>query len=233
MKGRFRHFFAGFAFGFIAVAALFAVAGGNASAQTIVDKTVATVSDGTKTELITLSDLRWQLALMPNIELEPASTEDLERALQLLINQRLFSLEAERIPQPEPTEEKMNAKIAEMISYFPTTAEFVRRLQMVGFDSINDDNFERIVRERVAIDEYLAFRFRSFIVVTPADEAAYYRDVFVPRFRDESPGKIIPSIEEKRDEIRSILTEQKVSEAIEAFLDEAKRRSEIIYISPV
>lgn len=203
------------------------------SAQTIVDKTVATVSDGSRTELITLSDLRWQLALMPNVDLQPASSDNLNRALQLLINQRLFALEAERIPQPEPTEEEIAAKIREMVSYFPSTLDFVRRLQTVGFDSINDDNFQRIVRDRVAIDKYLEFRFRSFIVITPADEAAYYRDRFVPDFRESSPGAIIPSIEEKRAEIRSILTEERIAESIEAFLDEAKRRAEIVYITPV
>jgi hypothetical protein len=204
-----------------------------ASGQTIVDKTVATVSDGSRTELITLSDLRWQLALMPNVDLEPANSENLNRALQLLINQRLFALEAERIPQPEPTEAEIAAKINEMVSYFPSTLDFVRRLQAVGFASIEDDNFQRIVRDRVAIDKYLEFRFRSFIVITPADEAAYYRDTFVPEFRESSPGAIIPSIEEKRTEIRSILTEERIAEAIEAFLDESKRRAEIVYISPV
>jgi len=217
---------------FAAVFALFAFAA-VISAQTIVDKTVATVSDGSRTELITLSDLRWQLALMPNVDVEPATSDNLNRALQLLINQRLFALEAERIPQPEPTQAEMEAKIHEMVSYFPSTLDFVRRLQAVGFTSIEDDNFQRIVRDRVAIDKYLAFRFRAFIVITPADEAAYYRDRFVPEFRESSPGTIIPSIEEKRSEIRSILTEERIAEAIEAFLDEAKRRAEIVYISPV
>jgi len=232
MNGRFRKLSVNIVFACIALVCLCAAAA-DIPAQTVVDKTVATVSDGTKTELITLSDLRWQLALMPGIELEPASSENLNRALQLLINQRLFALEAERLPQPEPTQDEINAKIAEMISYFPTTAEFIRRLQMVGFDSITDDNFERIISERLSIDKYLEFRFRSFIVVTPADEAAYYRDVFVPKFRETSPGKIIPTIDDERAEIHSVLTEQRVAEAIEAFLDEAKRRAEIIYISPV
>ena len=219
--------------GVCAAAFVFFAFAGVISAQTVVDKTVATVSDGARAELITLSDLRWQLALMPNVDLQPASSDNLNRALQLLINQRLFALEAERIPQPEPTDEEIAAKIQEMVSYFPSTLDFVRRLQAVGFDSINDDNFQRIVRDRVAIDKYLAFRFRSFIVITPADEAAYYRDRFVPEFLESSPGTIIPSIEEKRAEIRSILTEERIAEAIEAFLDEAKRRAEIVYISPV
>lgn len=228
MQKGFQRFLMMVAVGF-AVMVLFSAA----SAQTIVDKIVATVSDGSRTELITLSDLMWQLALMPNVDLRPASSENLNRALQLLINQRLFALEAERIPQPEPTDAEIAAKIREMVSYFPSTLDFVRRLQAVGFDSIEDDNFQRIVRDRVAIDKYLEFRFRSFIVITPADEAAYYRDVFVPEFRESSPGAIIPSIEDKRAEIRSTLTEEKIAEAIEAFLDESKRRAEIVFISPV
>src|SRR5690606_10811286 len=153
---------------FAAAVALFAFAA-VLSAQPIADNTVATVSDGSRTELITLSDLRWQLALMPNVDVEPATSDNLNRALQLLINQRLFALEAERIPQPEPTQAEMEAKIHEMVSYFPSTLDFVRRLQAVGFTSIEDDNFQRIVRDRVAIDKYLAFRFRAFIVITPAD----------------------------------------------------------------
>ena len=40
-------------------------------AQQIVDKIVATVNDGVKTELITYSDLRWQLALQPGPPLAP------------------------------------------------------------------------------------------------------------------------------------------------------------------
>ena len=64
-------------------------------AQIIVDKTVATVGDGVGVpELITYSDLLWQLAIQPNVPLTPPSSEDLNRALQLLINQRLFALEA-------------------------------------------------------------------------------------------------------------------------------------------
>ena len=42
-------------------------------AQETVDKTVATVSDGVRTELITYSDLLWQLALQPDSPLNPAT----------------------------------------------------------------------------------------------------------------------------------------------------------------
>lgn len=205
----------------------------NAPGQTLVDKTVATVSDGLRTELITLSDLRWQLALQPNVSLSPPTSADLNRALNLLIDQRLFALEAERLPRNPPTEKEISDKIAEILTYFPTTAEFESRLRAVGFRSIRDDNFERIIAQRVSIDKYLDFRFRSFIIVTSEDEANYYRDFFVPDFRRRFPDLLMPTLDEKRREINKILTEDRIAAAIEAFLDDAKRRAEIVILSEV
>jgi hypothetical protein len=199
----------------------------------IVDKTVATVSDGVRTELITYSDLAWQLALEPGVPLDPPATADLGRALQTLIDQRLFALEAERLPRNAPTEEEINAQIAELISYFPSTAEFERRLKLVGFRSIRDENFQRIISQRLAIEKYLDFRFRSFVVITGDDEAKYYREVFTPDFQRRFPGVLLPTLESRRAEIRQTLVEQRVASQIETFLDEARRRTEIVTLSPL
>lgn len=199
----------------------------------MVDKTVATVSDGSRTELITYSDLKWQLALQPNVQINPPSSEDLNRALRLLIDQRFFALEAERLPRDPATKAEITAKINEIVSYFSTPAEFERRLNLVGFKSVSDPNFEQIVAQRIAIDKYLDFRFRSFIVITADDEAQYYRNVYVPEFRRRNAGVIVPSLESRRAEIVQALTEERVGQQIETFLDEAKRRAEIVILSPV
>jgi len=201
--------------------------------QQMVDKTVATVTDGVRTELITYSDLKWQLALQPDVQISLPSSEDLNRALRLLIDQRLFALEAERLPRDPATKAEIAAKIGELVSYFRTAAEFERRLNLVGFKSVSDPNFEEIVAQRIAIDKYLAFRFRSFIVVTADDEAQYYRNVYAPEFRRRSPGVIVPSLETRRAEIVEAVTEQRVAQQIETFLDEAKRRAAIVILSPV
>ena len=198
-----------------------------AAAQEIVDKTVATVGDGIRTELITYSDLKWQLALQPSAPLDPPRSDDLNRALQTLIDQRIFALEAERLPRPAPTEEEILREINKILAFFPSTAIFESRLKQVGFESVKDDNFERIIAQRVAINNYIEFRFRSFVVVTPDEEARYYRDIFVPDFRRRFPALLMPTLGEKRKEINEILTEDRVAARIESFLDEAKRRVEI------
>lgn len=203
------------------------------SAQQIVDKTVATVSDGIRTELITYSDLLWQAALQPGMQLEPPNSEELNRILQLVINQRLFALEAQRLPQAEPDKDEINTEIRRIIGNFPSTAEFVRRLNLVGFKSIEDDNFQNIMAQRVAIEKYLNFRFRSFVVITPEDEEKFYRDTFIPEFRKINPGSLVPGIDDVRARINQILAEEKISRDIEQFLDDSKRRAEIIVISEV
>ena len=205
----------------------------NILAQKVVDKTVATVSDGIRTELITYSDLRWQLALQPNVQLSPPSSEDLNGALQLLINQRIFTLEAERLPRAAPTDKEIEVEISRVLAQFRSTAEFESRLRTVGFESVKDNNLERLISQRIAIEKYLDFRFRSFIVNTPEDETKYYNEKFVPNYRRKFPGLVIPTLDEKRTEIENILTEAKVVVNIEAFLDDEKRRIEVVILSPV
>jgi hypothetical protein len=208
-------------------------AAGAGLGQTVVDKTVAVVSDSARSELITYSDLLWQLALQPGVPLDPPRSEDMNQALQLLINQRLFALEAERLPRAAPTDAEINQKIADIVSYFPSPSAFEARLKAVGFDSIQDEAFQHIIAQRVAIDNYVDFRFGSFIVITPDDEARYYRSVFVPEFRRNSPGSIVPTLEEQRKSINEILSREKTASGIEAFIDEAKRRATIEILSEV
>lgn len=205
-----------------------------ARSQIVVDRTIAIVDDGVgKPELITYSDLLWQLALQPDIQIDPATSEDLNRALQIIVNQRLIALEAERLPKDPPSETEIDAKIKDVLAGFASTADFERRLRIVGFESVKDDNFERIMAQRVKIENYLDFRFRSFIVVTPDDEARYYRETFVPDFRRRFPGVIVPTLNERRAEINRLLTEERVASDIERFLDDAKRRASVIILSEV
>lgn len=202
-------------------------------AQETVDKTVATVSDGVRTELITYSDLLWQLALQPRAQLQPPTSDELNRTLQLLINQRLFALEAQRIPSNQPTEAEVKQEVDRILKLFPSSNEFEQRLRTVGFDSISDDNFQRMIRQRIAIEKYLDFRFRSFIVITPEDEVKYYREVYTPEFRRRNPGLLLPSIDEVRPSLNAALTENKVEQEIEKFLDDAKRRAEVVVLFEV
>lgn len=198
------------------------------NAQQIVDKTIAVVSDGNRTELITYTDLLWQLALQSGSPpLDPPRSEDLDQALLTIINQRIFALEAQRLPRATPDKAEIAKKIKETVEALGPPAAFQDRLRQVGFDSVNDPAFEELIARRLSIEKYVDFRFGSFVVVTADEEAKFYREVFMPEFRRRSPGLLLPTLDESRSEIRQTLTRQKIADAIESFLDDAKRRVNI------
>ncbi|MFL6375432.1 MAG: hypothetical protein ACJ73D_12250 [Pyrinomonadaceae bacterium] len=211
----------------IAVAAIAVFCALTSSGQQVVDRTVAVLSDGTRTELITYSDLLWQIALQPNAPLDPPRHEDLQQALQTLIDQRLFALEAQRLPRQAPTDKEVADKIQETLGHFPSTAAFEQRLKQVGFESVKDDNFQRLMAQRLDIENYINFRFQSFVVVSPDEEKKYYRDTYVPAFHTRSPALLVPPFEQKQAEIHDMLTQQKVAASIERFVDEAKQRVQV------
>jgi hypothetical protein len=201
-----------------------------ARAQEVTDKMVATVSNGARTDLITYSDLLWQLALQPGTPLSKPSSEELNRALQLIINQRLIVQEAAKLPPIAPTDKQVDDALGELINRFPSRDEFYERVHRVGLSA---EQLREIMRQRVAIDNYLNFRFRSFVVVTPQEVADYYRDVFVPRLQQQSPGQIVPTLEQSRAQIERTLTESKIESETDAFLDSARENAEIAILNPV
>ena len=206
----------------------------SAHAQQVVDKMVATVNSGTQSEcrlcLITYSDLLWQLALQPKTSLANPTSDELNRALGLLIDQRLILEEAEKLPSIEPTLEEVKAARSELVQTFPSLAEFQLRLQRVGLTA---ERLNQILEQRVRIEKYLDFRFRNFVVITQTEIADYYKDVYVPRRRARAPGQIVPTLEEARGEIEKTLTEAKIESDMDAFLDNARERAEIVILNPV
>jgi hypothetical protein len=199
-------------------------------AQEVVDKMVATVNGGVRTDLITYSDLLWQMALQPETPIDNPSSEVLNRALQLIINQRLIYQEAEKLPTINPTEKEITDELSELIKQFSPQSKFMERVHKVG---LTNEQLREIIRQRVAIDKYLNFRFRSFVVVTPKEVSDYYRDVYTPRFQRQNPGIIVPTFEQVSKFLEKQLTEDKIESETNAFLDTARARAEITILNPI
>ena len=69
----------------------------------------------------------------------------------------------------------------DLVKQFASPGELQERMARVGLTS---DKLNEILEQRVRIDKYLDFRFRSFIVITQKDIADYYRDVYVAAFQE-------------------------------------------------
>lgn len=196
--------------------------------QEVVDRMSAVVNGR---ELITRSDLLWQLALEPSTPLDNPRADDLLRALNLVIDQRLIAQEAEKLPSLAPTEEDVAEEIKDLISRFPTQQEFYSRLRRVGLGE-DSEQLREIIRQRVAIKNYVEFRFRAFTIVTPEEVEDYYHDSWLPRRRRQSPGGVAPELKEVYEIVERELRESKVESDAGEFLEDARTNAEIVVLDP-
>jgi hypothetical protein len=196
-------------------------------AQKVVDKMVATVNAGVQTDLITYSDLMWQIALQPSSPLDNPSSLALNNSLRLLIDQHLILQEAEKLPTIRPSQKEINDAREELARRFPT-GELQQRMLKVGLTS---EKLNEIVEHRLKMEKYLDFRFRNFVVISQEDVAGYYRDVFVQQFRSRNPGRIVPSLDDVRSQLEQELTERKIESDTDQFLDAARERAEIVILT--
>jgi hypothetical protein len=193
---------------------------GPAPAAEVVDRMIAIVNG----QLVTYTDLLWQLALEPGAPLDRPRSEDLRRVLETVIDQRIIYHEAEKLPHIHADDKEVEPALSELVRRFPSQAEFQRRVASVGLTS---GQLREIVRERVEVEKYINFRFRSFTVVTPQEVEGYYKDVYAPRRRRQSPGRIVPALKEVYQEIEGAIIEEKVASDLGKFFDEVRITADI------
>jgi hypothetical protein len=230
-----------FNFQFVVVVALFSwlfPLCTSVSAQTVADKTVATVTNGSQTvpDLITYSDLIWQLALEPGrpFTVRPSSA-DLNQALKTLEDQLLILQEARKLPltltadAQKDVEETVKKRRDELAQAFGSRVQLEERMLRVGLTS---EHLDAILRDRVTMEKYLDFRFRAFALVSPKEISDRYEKEY-GRLRGSE--RIVKPLEEVRDQIEHDVTEDKIAEEIDKFVDNLREQAgtEIVILNPV
>jgi len=209
-----------------------------ARAQTVTDKMVASVTNGSRAnpDLITYSDLVWQLALEPGRPLVARpSSEDLNHALRLLEDQLLIMQEARKLPiaatdkAREDFDKAAQRKRDELAQAFGSAALLQERMARIGLTS---QQLDAILRDRVTVEKYLDFRFRAFVLISPKEITDRYNQKYA---RLRNSGRIVPTLEDERARVEQELTEEKIATEIDAFVDGLRDQpgTEIVIISPV
>ncbi|MEK6335497.1 MAG: hypothetical protein AABM67_11150 [Acidobacteriota bacterium] len=209
-----------------------------ADAQTVADKTVASVTNGSRAtpDLITYSDLVWQLALEPNTPFaEKPSSEQLNRALRLVEDQLLILQEARKLPVADTSEARkdfddaVQKKRDELAQAFGSRSRLEERMTRVGLTS---EQLDATLRDRETIERYLDFRFRAFVLISQKEITDRYNQETAPL---RNSGRIVPTLEQARARIEHDLTEEKIATEIDTFIDNLRDQpgTEIVILSPV
>jgi hypothetical protein len=202
----------------------------SAHAQRLVDQIVTLVND----DIITRTDLLWSLALDPKAPdpSGPISSDVLRQKLEVMIDQRLIAQEAGRVPAAAITQDEINERRTALIKQFKSEAEFRQRVESVG---LTPQRIDDLIREMIAIERFIDFRFRSFVFVTEQDIQRYYDEKLAPEIR--KGGQVPPSLDEAveggtvRESINKILKQEKINEEIDTWLSTARQRADIVQLA--
>lgn len=158
----------------------------------------------------------------------PVGSDLLGRKLDVMIDERLIAQEAARVPTTEITQDEIDKKRTELLKSFQSEAQFRERVGSVG---LTPQKIDELIRQRILIDRFVDFRFRSFVLVTEQEIKRYYDKVLVPQLR--AAGQVPPSLDEPkiRDGITANLKQEKINAEIDKWLTSARQRADVVQLA--
>ncbi|HLF84428.1 MAG TPA: hypothetical protein VI837_09660, partial [Blastocatellia bacterium] len=202
----------------------------NTPSQQTVDQILTLVND----DVITRTDLLWSIAMDPQAPspVGPVGPDLLSRKLDVMIDERLIAQEATRVPSTEITQDEIDKKKTELIKSFQSEAQFRERTGSVG---LTQPKIDELIRQRIVIDRFVEFRFRSFVLITEPDIQRYYDEVLAPAIRNR--GVVPPSLDDVqdgrsvRDGISATLKQRKINDEVERWLSQARQRADVVQLA--
>jgi hypothetical protein len=195
-------------------------------AQQTVDQILTLVND----DLITRIDLLWSIAMDPQAPspVGPVGSDLLARKLDVMIDERLIAQEAARTPTTEMTRDEIDKRRTELIKSFQSEAQFRERVNSVG---LTPQKLDELLRQRILIDRFVDFRFRSFVVITEQEIKRYYDETLAPKVR--AGGEVVPPMDTPkiRELIIANLKADKVEAEINRWLASARQRADVVQLA--
>ncbi len=145
------------------------------------------------------------------------------RALEQLIDQRVRLHEVSRFGIEQVPVDQIEEQVRLIRSRFSTEEELRARLAEVGLDL---EDLRQLVARQLSVWIYFQEFLGPRVFVSLEDIRKYYDETLVSELR--AKGAAVPPIEDVREDIRKLLKEQRLNQAIEQRTDELRREADIV-----
>lgn len=145
------------------------------------------------------------------------------RVLEILIEQRVRLHEVNRYGLEQVPVEEIEAQVSAIRDRFESEEAFREQLAAVGMDLAT---LRQLVARQLIIYRYFEESLGRRVFVGLEETREYYNDVLVPAA--EARGEEPPPLEAVREEIRSLLREERLNAAIEARTEELRLAADIV-----
>ncbi|HZQ50681.1 MAG TPA: hypothetical protein VFB14_00700 [Bryobacteraceae bacterium] len=189
----------------------------------VIDRLAITVGRQVITELQLDEELR--VTALLNQKPVDRSISARRAAANRLIEQLLVRREMElsRYPLPEPKDvDTYLQKVEEQLGG-PSQFE-----QLLSRYDLSEDTLKAHLALQLITLRFVEYRFKPEAVVSEADISAYYqRELSV--WSTQHTG-LPPALSQVKESIRQTLTEERTDQALDAWLNEARRQARIVYV---
>jgi len=175
-------------------------------------------------QVITESQITEELRVTAFLNHAPLglSLDARKKAAARLIEQALVRREMDlsRYPQPSPAEANMSFET--LRAMYPSDQQYQKELRDNG---ITEDSLKRHLLWQLTLLRFVDFRFRQ---VSDADVQAYYQE---QRSQWLQKGvQPIPALDEARDQIEEILTQQRIDQALDRWMSDVQTQVTVRYL---
>jgi hypothetical protein len=196
---------------------LFAAAQGE-----ILDRVAVTVGKHVITEGDILLDLR--IAAFLDQKPVDASSDQKRKAADRLVDQYLLLQEASTSRQALPTEADARQLLDQVKTQYATETEYRAALTRYG---ITEEQLSEHLLNGIRALRFTDLRFRPEVQLTDDDLHDYY-DTMAAQWR-RSNSTQVPTFEASRDQIEKLLTDQRVTQALDRWLGTTRSETQILY----
>jgi hypothetical protein len=188
----------------------------------IIDRIAITIGDHVITEQQIVHEIR--VAAFLNRETPDISTASRHAGAERLIKQQLIRREMESTHYPEPEKSEAAPLEKQVIALYGGESPYAAALTSNNLTrgDILDELWWQLTTLR-----FIDFRFKPAIHIPEADIAAYYERQ-VDKWKAQGQ-KDIPSLEQSHDSFEEILAGQRVDQALDSWLDEARKHANVKY----
>jgi hypothetical protein len=178
--------------------------------------------------VITASDLDREIRVTAFLNgAKPDFTPAARRAtVGRMIEQALVRGELENSRYPTPAPSEIDPVLAQLKKErFPNDADFQRSLAEYGITE--QDVRNELLWQRTLLS-FLDVRFRPSVQVSDKEIQDYFEKSVLPAAQAAHKGQAV-SLDDYRDQIDATLTGQREDQEMSRWLDEAKKRTDIVY----
>lgn len=202
---------------------LLTITAASSRAGEVIDRIVAIVNGNVILQSQLEDDLCFE-ALSGARPLKDVSEQDRRSALDHLVDQELLR-EQMGSEMHQPTAEQVQKRIEEIRAAHRDAASDSGWQSTLAHYGLNEKQLESRITLELALLREADIRLRPSVQIENKSIETYYRDVFLPKLRNAgSPDVPLPEV---AGQIREILTQQKIDELFDAWLQSLRKDSKV------